>query len=95
MKNGVLQLDWSDMGKALIVAILAPTLIAATVGLGAVINASGFDVFSIDWVALSHNLVNISIVAAYGGFVGYLSKNLITSNQGNVMAIGDTKSNDI
>ncbi len=90
MKNGIFVLGWSDVRRGLLVAILSPVVLAVTVALGAVISATGFDVFSVDWMAVSHNLTNISIVSAYGGFMGYISKNFFSSNQGNLLAIGDT-----
>ncbi len=89
MSNGIFKLVSSDFIKGLWVAVFAPVITAITVVLGVVINAAGFDVFAVDWATLSHNLVNISIVSAYGGLTGYLAKNFFSSNQGNVAGIGD------
>ncbi len=89
MKNGIFTLGQSDVGRGLLVAIFSPAVVAITVALGAIISATGFDVFAVDWGMVSHNLLNISIVAAYGGFMGYISKNFFSSNQGNVLGIGD------
>lgn len=88
MDNGMFKISWADVGRGLVVAVFAPALVAVTVALGAVISSAGFDVFSVDWIALSHNLLNISIVSAYGGFMGYLSKNFLSDYKGNVLSIG-------
>lgn len=87
MKNGLFKLSLGDWGRGLLVAVLSPVVVAVTIWLGAIISAAGFDVFSVDWTALSRNLVNISIIAAYGGFSGYIAKNLMTDNKGVVLGI--------
>lgn len=82
------KLSWGDVNKGLLVAIFAPVVSSVTVVLGTVINSAGFDVFLVDWSALSHNLINISIISAYGGFTGYLAKNFFSDYQGNVLSVG-------
>lgn len=77
MKNGIFTLAWGDFGKGLVVAILA----AVAMQLLVVLNVPGFDLLTFDWSE------TIRIALASG--IGYLAKNLATSNQGNVLAIGD------
>lgn len=85
------KINLGDVGCGLIMAVTAPLFVAITVLLGAIISAPGFDAWAVDYHALFHNLVNVSIVASYGGFVGYIGKNFFTSEQGNVLGVGDTK----
>lgn len=83
------KLSLRDVGLGLIVATAAPLFLALTAILGAVINAPGFDAWSVDYGALFHSLVNSAIVSSYGGFTGYIVKNFFTSGQGNLFGIGD------
>lgn len=83
-----MKLTWGDIGRGLFVAVLGPLFISILATLGSIILAPGFDVTLVDWSALGHSLLNISIVSAYGGFSGYISKQLLTDNQGNILGIG-------
>lgn len=82
------KLGWSDVTRGLTVAILAPLVTSILSILGAIILAPGFDVFSVDWNTLGHTLANSAIVSSYGGFAGYISKQFLSDNQGNVLGIG-------
>lgn len=91
MSTGLFKISLSDIGRGLAVAVLGPLFVAVCAALGSIILAPNFDVFAVNWAALGHSLVNISIVASYGGFSGYISKQLITSSQGNILGVGDIK----
>lgn len=88
---GMFKISLGDVGKGLLMAILAPSFVALTAVLGVVIQAPGFDVFSVNWHVLGHNLINTEIVVSYGAFVGYLAKNFFTDNQGNLLGINSNK----
>lgn len=88
MSNGIGKLTWGDIRRGLAVAVLGPLFVSVVAALGAIILEPGFDVLAVNWVALGHSLLNISIVSAYGGFSGYISKQLLTDNQGNILGIG-------
>lgn len=77
MKNGIFTLGWGDLARGLLVAVLA----ALFLQLLTVLNAPGFDFLTFNWGE------TLRLVLVSG--VGYLAKNLFTSNQGNVLAIGD------
>lgn len=89
MSNGLLRISLGDIGRGAVVAIAAP-LVTSIIGvLSAIILAPGFDFAVIDWASLGHMLVNTSIVSSYGGFIGYITKQLVTSEQGNILGVGD------
>lgn len=81
------KLSLGDWGRGIIVAILAPAFIAVTSVLGAIINAPGFDAWSVDYGALFHSLTNTLIVSSYGAGVGYILKNLLTNDEGKFLGI--------
>ena len=76
--------DWL---RGLVVAVYAPLIVAVTAALGAVIFAPNFDYSLVDWSALLHNLINISIIVSYGAFMAYMSKNFTTNNEGTTLGI--------
>lgn len=82
------KLSLGDWGRGLIIAILSPVVVAVLAVLGAIINAPGFDAWGVDYGALFHNLTNTLIVASYGAGVGYITKNLLTDDQGKFLGIG-------
>lgn len=88
MSNGIGKLTWGDIKRGIAVAVLGPLFVSIVAALGSIILAPGFDVLSVDWTSLGRSLLNISIVSAYGGFSGYISKQLLTDNQGNILGIG-------
>ena len=88
MKNGLFQISIGDVWRGLIMAIMAPLAVSIFAVVGAIINAPGFDVFSVDWALVGRNLANVIVVTSYGAASGYILKNLLTDNQGNVLAIG-------
>lgn len=84
-------LNKGDWMRGLAVAVGGSIFVAVSAVIGTIINTPGFDVFSVDWVTLGHTIINLVIVSAYAGLAGYISKNLFTSDQGNLLKIGDTK----
>jgi hypothetical protein len=68
--SSLFNLDWNDIFKGLVVAVLTGSVLAI---LGTV-SANNFDVFTANWVMIGHMFVN----GAFSGFVGYLVKNFFT-----------------
>lgn len=68
-------------------AVLGPVAVAIFGILGSIITAPNFDVFSVDWIILFKSLTNAFIVAGYGGFSGYILKNLLTDQNNNFLGI--------
>ena len=84
LNPGLFRLKVSDFAKGAVSAVLA-AVIFAVVGF---LNQPGFDIFSADWNAILGNAVNAAIAA----FVGYLSKNLLSNDNGEVVTpIGNIK----
>lgn len=82
------KLSLGDVGRGLLVAILAPLFVGVTTVLGAIINAPGFDVRAVEYGELFFSLINTSIVVSYGAGVGYILKNLLTNDEGKFLGIG-------
>ncbi len=81
------KLSWGDVWRGIVMAVTAPVAVTVISVVGAVINAPSFDVFSVDWGTLLHNLTNTSIVVGWGAGTGYILKNLLTDANGNVLGI--------
>lgn len=88
MTSGLFKISLGDVGRGLLVAVLGPLFISILAALSSIILAPGFDVALVNWSGLFHDLINISIVSSYTGFAGYISKQLITDDQGNILGIG-------
>lgn len=82
------KLSLGDFGRGLIIAILSPAIVALLSVLGAIINTPGFDAWAVDYGTLFHNLTNTLIVASYGAGVGYITKNLLTNDEGKFLGLG-------
>lgn len=87
----MLKITLGDLWRGLVMAVLAPVVVAVFAVLGAVITAPGFDVFAVAWVPLFKSLVNTFIVAGYSSGSAYILKNLLTDDQQNFLGIS-TKS---
>lgn len=72
MNSGILKLDWKDLAKGFVVAIIVVVLGA----LQQAVTAHGFDFASYDWGAI----LNVAWQAAGA----YLMKNLLSDEQGKV-----------
>lgn len=68
-------------------AVLGAVTVAWMGVLGAIITAPGFDVFSVDFVALFKSLTNSFIIAAYSSGSAYILKNLLTDENQNFLGI--------
>ncbi len=77
MSNGIFKLNWTDVAKGLVVAVIASVFVYIL----AALNAPGFSFVTI-------NYAEIARIALASG-IGYLLKNFISSDQGNVLALGD------
>lgn len=78
-------LNSSDFIKGVTTAVLAGLVLAVGTVLHGVIIAPGFDIFSIDWSSVLHDMVNAAIVGAEGGFAGYIAKNFLSDENGAVL----------
>lgn len=86
--SDMFKLKLVDFGKGLVTAVLSGAALAIIAVLGNVFGAS-FDAFSLDWVRVGKDVVNALIMGAQAGFLGYISKNFLTSSQGNILGVGD------
>lgn len=81
-----------DFVKGVITAVFAGVVLAILAVMHGVVTADNFDVFSIDWGMLIHNMINTAIIGAEGGFAGYISKNFFTDKNGAFLGrFGGTK----
>lgn len=71
--SNFLRLNLGDVGRGLIVAVLA----AIFTQLAATFNAPGFELASFDW--------SETVKIAFASAIGYLGKNLLTDNNGRVL----------
>ena len=81
------KLSVGDLWRGLVMAVLGSVAVAIFGVLGAVINAPGFDVFTVDFVSLFKNLTNAFIVASYSSGSAYILKNLLTDDNQNFLGI--------
>ena len=81
--NGIFTLVKGDFIKGLITAVLASVFIT----LYGAIRTAGFDFFTADWAMIGHDVFNVALSA----FVGYMAKNFLTNNQGQVAGVIDTQ----
>ena len=79
MAKGIFRLGLNDLGKGLLVAIGT----AVVLYLQTLMGQTGFTFSALPWQAI----LNIAISAG----IGYLAKQLLTSDQGNIGGIGDIK----
>jgi hypothetical protein len=80
--SAFLRLNQGDLMRGLATAAFSGAAVAIFAVLDGVFHTPNFDVFSVDWGTIGHSLVNASIVGAEGGFMGYITKNLLTDSQG-------------
>lgn len=82
------QLTQSDWIRGLVTAIIAGLALGVGTVMHGTITAPGFDLFAIDWNTVWHNAVNAALIGAEGGFVGYIGKNLMTNEKGDIPVLG-------
>lgn len=83
--SGMFSINVNDVVKGGVTAVLAGLALAVFSVLNGVFQAPGFDVFSVNWVAVGHAAVNAAIVGAQAGFSGYVMKNYLSDSQGKVL----------
>ncbi len=76
-------LDIQDFIKGLVMAVLSVVIAF----LYQLVIVSGFDIFTIDWATLGHNIANLSTIT----FITYLAKNFMTDKNGKVAGVIPTK----
>jgi hypothetical protein len=81
------KISLGDLWRGAVVAVLGPVVVAVISVVGAVINAPGFDVFSVDYMLLLRDLTNTLIVVGFGSGSGYILKNLLTDKDQNFLGL--------
>lgn len=81
------KLTTGDLFRGLVMAVIAPVMVALFVVLNRVILDPAFDVFSLDFIALLKELTNVFIVSSYSAGSSYLLKNLLTDDNQNFLGI--------
>lgn len=84
-RSGLFRLDLNDLARGAIVAVAAAVGTAIFGVLHGVFSAPGFDVFTQDWGGVGKEIVNTAVVAMEGAFTGYLFKNFMTNEKGDVV----------
>lgn len=79
MNSGFFKLNWNDIGKGVLVAVLAALLTALQQGL----EAHGINFGNYDWGLI----LNVCLTAG----ASYLVKNLFTDSQGRVLGVFGSK----
>lgn len=72
--QGMYSINFGDIGRGVLVALFGGAIVAII----STVSSVGFDVFTADWVAIGKLAIN----GAFGGFVGYITKNFFTGNSG-------------
>ena len=75
--SGLLKLNLQDVAKGALTAVLA----AVVMSLASVVQANGFDVLNADWAGIA----NMALSAAVSAFIGYVSKQLLSDENGAVL----------
>ena len=81
------RLDVRDVLRGIATAIVAAVLLAVGTVIHAVITAPGFDIANVEWMALLHQIINTSIIAAEGALAGYLGKNFLSDENGAIFGL--------
>lgn len=77
MNSSLLNLNYKDVAKGLITAVLTGIVVA----IYQIVSAPDFDFFAVNLNILIHTSVN----AGGAALIGYLAKNLLTSSDGKVL----------
>ena len=81
MNSTIFKLDWNDVSKGLVVAVLTGFLLP----IAAAIQSPDFNLLTADW----HSIVSLAMNGAFVGFVSYITKNFLSDEDGKVFgAIG-------
>lgn len=74
MTSAIYALNSNDFVKSAINAVVVAVIIA----LGSVATQAGFDVFTADWGAIFHNIINVAIAT----FMADVSRRFVTDKDG-------------
>lgn len=85
MRSDLFTLHLNDFWKGLVVAVFGAIGASLVVVLSNIINQPGFDVFLVHWTQVGRDALNMSIVAGWGGFTGYIGKNFFSDKEGNFL----------
>lgn len=86
MNNSPLgKLTQSDFIRGAFAAVAAGVVLSVGTVIHGVITTPGFDLLSIDWPVVLRDMVNIAVVGAEGAFTGYITKNLLTDENGAIL----------
>lgn len=80
LQSGIFTLKWIDIADAVLTAVV----VAVVTGLVALASTNGFDVFSVNWTAIFHSMVNWAFVAG----VLSLGKAFLSTNTGSLLGVG-------
>lgn len=75
--NGILTLNWGDVGKGLIMALLG----GLALPLDSALQTPGFSILTANWHTLGILALNGALVAG----ASYILKNLLSTNDGKVL----------
>lgn len=76
MKSEMFKLDFKDVSKALVMAVIG----GCALPILAAIQTPGFDIFTADW----HSILNLALNGGIAAFVSYLFKEFFSNSQGQV-----------
>jgi len=79
MNNGLFKLDWGSIADAVLMSVVVAVGTAAV----SIVSAPNFDVLSLDWEQVGHNMLNLAIIAS----VLTLGKDLLSTNNGSLLGI--------
>lgn len=77
MNSGIFKLDWQDISKGIVMAVLA----GFALPVAAAFQTPGFDIFSANW----GQILTLAENGAAIGFVTYLIKNFFSDSSGKVL----------
>ena len=81
--NGILKLDLGSFADALVFSIASAVGVAAFGVLYSATQGGGFDVFTADWGAIFHLMVNTAFVTG----VASIAKDLMSTSAGSVLGL--------
>lgn len=86
MQNGIFKTNWGTVADSVFTAVVAAVLTA----FGSIVVGGNFDVFTANWIAIGHSMVNIGFIAG----VTVLLKDLLSTNSGSLLGIGPSTSSE-
>ena len=83
MQNGIFKLDLGTAADAIVVTIGTAIVSAVFIFLYGIVTTPGFDVLAINFATVGHQVLNISIVAAFV----VVGKDFLSTNRGSVLNV--------